>query len=164
MQSSDDSINRSAIAARIATLTRSEEVRVLVVDDDDLELALIVDRLRSCGLRITGARDGQEAFELQQRERFPVVITDWHMPGVDGIEFTERVRAAGMDETYIIMLTASSSAFDYERGYLAGVDDYLTKQQPEAELLARLYAAVNVFALRRSLKEAQAALAAARDS
>jgi PleD family two-component response regulator len=80
---------------------------------------------------------------------------------MDGIAFTEALRARGVDDTYVIMLTMRESTMDYERGYLAGVDDYLTKRLPDAELFARIHAAFNTIALRRSLKEAQQALVTA---
>lgn len=79
---------------------------------------------------------------------FPVLLTDWQMPLMDGIELAERVRALGMDETYIIMLTMRDGRFDYERGYGAGIDDYLTKKLPDVELHARITAAFNTAALR----------------
>jgi DNA-binding response OmpR family regulator len=81
------------------------------------------------------------------------------MPVMSGIELTERLRARGMDESYIIMLTARDSTLDYEVGYRAGVDDYLTKKVRDAELLARIHSGLSTFALRRSLKETRAALA-----
>ena len=86
------------------------------------------------------------------------MITDWLMPVMDGIAFTEALRGRGATDTYIIMLTMREASVDYERGYVAGVDDYLSKRVPDAELFARITAAFNTLALRRSLKEAQAAL------
>ena len=80
------------------------------------------------------------------------------MPVMDGIAFTEALRGRGATDTYIIMLTMREASVDYERGYVAGVDDYLSKRVPDAELFARITAAFNTLALRRSLKEAQAAL------
>jgi PleD family two-component response regulator len=77
---------------------------------------------------------------------------------MDGISFTEALRHRGTTDTYIIMLTMREASVDYERGYVAGVDDYLSKRMPDAELWARITAAFNTLALRRSLKEAQAAL------
>jgi PleD family two-component response regulator len=81
------------------------------------------------------------------------------MPVMDGIAFTETLRARGVDDTYVIMLTMRESSLDYERGYFAGVDDYLTKKLPDAELFARVHAAFNTLALRRTLKETRAQLA-----
>jgi PleD family two-component response regulator len=132
-----------------------------LVDDDDLELALMADRIGSAGFEVARAMNGDEALDLLARQWFPLVITDWQMPVMDGIAFTEALRLRGVDDTYVIMLTMRESSMDYERGYLAGVDDYLTKRLPDSELFARIHAAFNTLALRRSLKETQAALATA---
>jgi two-component system sensor histidine kinase ChiS len=83
------------------------------------------------------------------------------MPVMNGIELTERLRARGMDDSYIIMLTSRDSSLDYEVGYRAGVDDYLTKKVHDTELLARIHSGFSTYALRRSLKEVRAELAAA---
>jgi len=157
-------INRSPVSVRIGELTRDTPMRVLVVDDDELERALLCDRLSACGLQVTEATSGATALQLLNDEWFAIVITDWQMPRMDGIELTERVRALGVDDTYIIMLTVLDSEFDYERGYRAGVDDYLSKKMPATEVLARVHAAVHTLALRRLLKDARAALAEAQDA
>ena len=150
-----------AMATRMSVLTRALPMRILLVDDDDLELALLADRIGGAGFEIERAMNGQEALEMLRGQWFPLIITDWQMPVMDGIAFTEALRSRGVDDTYVIMLTMRESTLDYERGYLAGVDDYLTKRLPDAELFARIHAAFNTIALRRSLKEAQQALATA---
>jgi DNA-binding response OmpR family regulator len=130
------------------------------VDDDVLELELIADMLTRCGFNVARAADGAEALAQLANREFPVMIVDWQMPSIDGIALTERLRAEGRDEIYIVMLTARDSNFDYERGYLAGVDDYLAKKLPETELQARVHAAFKTVGLRRALKEARAEIAA----
>jgi DNA-binding response OmpR family regulator len=135
--------------------------KILVVDDDELELALMADRLTGVGLQVVTANNGIEALEILDREWFPVVLTDWRMPVMDGMELIESLRKKGGEEIYIIMLSAQSSAADVERGYFNGVDDYLSKKSPDAELLARIEAAFNAVILRRSLKQVRVALAAA---
>lgn len=146
------------LAARASVLGGALPQRILVVDDDELELALVCDRLESAGFAVTRATNGHEALGLLQRQWFPVVITDWQMPVMDGIAFTEALRAQGNDETYVIMLTMREASMDYERGYHSGVNDYLTKRLPDADLFARIHAAFNALALRRSLAHAQRAL------
>jgi two-component system, cell cycle response regulator len=154
-------MNIEAMATRMSVLTRALPMRILLVDDDDLELALLADRIGGAGFEVERAMNGQEALERLRGQWFPLIITDWQMPVMDGIAFTEAMRSRGVDDTYVIMLTMRESTLDYERGYLAGVDDYLTKRLPDAELFARIHAAFNTIALRRSLKEAQDALATA---
>lgn len=135
--------------------------KILIVDDDELELALMADRLTGVGLQVVTASNGVEALGILDREWFPVVLTDWRMPVMDGMELIESLRRKGGEEIYIIMLSAQSSAADVERGYFNGVDDYLAKKSPDAELLARIEAAFNAVILRRSLKQVRVALAEA---
>jgi len=86
------------------------------------------------------------------------VLADWQMPAMDGIQLAERLRERGGDDCYFIMLSASASREDFERGYAAGVDDYLSKQCPDAELLARIRSGLHTVELRRSLRQTRAAL------
>jgi DNA-binding response OmpR family regulator len=149
-----------AMATRMSVLTRALPMRILLVDDDELELELLADRIGANGFEVACALNGQQALEMVAEKWFPLIITDWQMPVMDGIAFTEALRARGVDDTYVIMLTMREGTLDYERGYVAGVDDYLTKRLPDAELFARVHAAFNTIALRRSLREAQHALEA----
>lgn len=135
--------------------------KLLVVDDDELELALMADRLTAVGLQVVTASNGAEALSVLGKEWFPVVLTDWRMPVMDGMELIESLRKQGGEEIYIIMLSAQATAEDIERGYFNGVDDYLSKKSPDAELLARIEAAFNTVILRRSLRQVRTALAAA---
>jgi PleD family two-component response regulator len=147
-----------AIATRMSVFTRALPMRVLLVDDDELELELMADRIASAGFEVKQASNGEEALRLLEQQWFPIVITDWQMPVMDGLTFSERLRGRGEQDTYIIMLTMREANLDYERAYASGVDDYLTKKVPDVELLARINAAFNTLALRRSLKEAHDAL------
>jgi DNA-binding response OmpR family regulator len=155
----EDTIDMGAVTGRLRSLAKDMQLKILVVDDDELERVLIADRLETRGFQVTRAANGEEALGLLELQSFPVLLVDWLMPVMTGIELTERLRARGMDESYIIMLTARDSTLDYEVGYRAGVDDYLTKKVRDAELLARIHSGLNTFALRRSLKETRAALA-----
>ncbi|MDP8984197.1 MAG: diguanylate cyclase [Pseudomonadota bacterium] len=159
----EDAINSGVITVRMKALTQDAHLSILVVDDDEIELALIGDQLAARGLDVSRASNGKEALALIAERFFPVLLTDWQMPLMDGIELAERVRALGMDGTFIVMLTGRDGRFDYRRGYEAGVDDYLTKKLPDVELYARITAAFGTAALRRSLKEARAALALAEN-
>jgi DNA-binding response OmpR family regulator len=158
--SAGSDINSSIVIKRILKIAQCSEATILVVDDDELTLALMSDLLRSQGFEVRQASDGAQAFKLLQHEWFPVMITDWQMPVMNGLELTRRLRAKGILDTYVIMLTAFETGADYESGYEAGVDDYLTKKLPDIELFARIHAAYRTVNLRRSLQEARSALAA----
>jgi PleD family two-component response regulator len=144
-----------AMATRMSVLTRALPMRILLVDDDELELELIADRLGSAGFEVRQALNGAEALKLLEQQWFPVIVTDWQMPVMDGLELCEAIRARGTEDSYIIMLTTRQASTDYERGYASGVDDYLTKKVPDSELFARINAAFTTLALRRSLQEAR---------
>lgn len=155
----EDSIDTGAVTGKLKALAQDMRLKVLVVDDDELERLLVADRLEARGFEVARAANGVEALAKLEGQSFPVILADWLMPVMSGIELTEKLRASGVDESYIIMLTARDTTLDYEAGYRAGVDDYLTKKVLDTELLARIHAGLNTFNLRRSLKETRAALA-----
>lgn len=126
--------------------------RILLVDDDAVELELLAGRLRSLGFETHTAADGGAALNLLQTLSFPVVITDWQMPHMDGIGLTESLRAKGDNETYIIMLTLlEDDGTSHERGYCAGVDDYLSKRAPDARIVAGVRSAFKAAEMRQAL-------------
>jgi PleD family two-component response regulator len=151
-------MNAGVMATRLSVLTRALPSRILVVDDEADARELITRRLVSGGFEVEHASDGQEALDLLAQKWFPLVITDWQMPVMDGLTFTRTLRARSAEDTYIIMLSMRDASTDFEQGYVAGVDDYLTKNVSDPELFSRIYAAFNTLALRRSLREAQAAV------
>ena len=158
MASLDDDINSGTVTRRMRALSADLPLAVLVVDDDELERTLIADRLTQRGIEVLEAGDGAQALLMLRGKSVPVVVVDWHMPVMDGIEFTERFRAELPGDTYVIMLTARKDDFDFERGYRAGVDDYLTKGVREPELMARIHAGMHTYSLRAQLRETRAAL------
>jgi len=151
-------MNAGVMATRLAVLTRALPSRILLVDDEEQDRELITQRLTAAGFQVQHAANGREALEVLERQWYPLVITDWQMPVMDGVTLTRTLRARGAEDTYIIMLTMREASTDFEQGYVAGVDDYLTKKVSDPELLARIYAAFNTLALRRSLREAQMAV------
>lgn len=125
--------------------------RILLVDDDELELELMADRLRALGFETHTVSDGSAALALLRTQSFPVVITDWQMPHMDGIRLTESLRGQGDSDTYIIMLTVLDDDSSHERGYFAGVDDYLSKRAPDAKIVAGIRAAFRAVEMRQAL-------------
>jgi two-component system response regulator MprA len=90
------------------------------------------------GYHVVTATDGYEALEKAQTQRPDIVVLDWLMPGLDGIEVARRVHEA--DGTPILMLTARDAVEDRVEGLDSGADDYLVKPFAPAELLARIRA------------------------
>jgi two-component system response regulator MprA len=114
-------------------------VTVLIVDDDRKLLKMLRRTLTYEGFQVETAAGGQEALAQVQAHRPDVIVLDWLMPGMDGIEVTNRLRAA-YDETMILMLTARDAIEDRVEGLESGADDYLVKPFAPAELLARIHA------------------------
>jgi two-component system, cell cycle response regulator len=126
--------------------------KALIVDDSPVYRKLLgqVIALNSCILLV--ARSGQEAIEIFERERPSLVITDWLMPDLTGIELCHKIRAAGSEYTYIIILTSNAAKKDVIKGFSAGADDYLTKPFDEDELLARIRVGMRLVDLQRQIE------------
>jgi two-component system, OmpR family, response regulator MprA len=108
------------------------------VDDDRKITDMLRRTLTYEGYSVVTAADGREALDQVQSQRPDVVVLDWLMPGLDGIEVAKRMRA--MDSAPILMLTARDAVGDRVKGLDAGADDYLVKPFAPAELLARVRA------------------------
>lgn len=132
--------------------------RILVVEDDPLSCALIEMYLEQEGYPCVTASNGCEALDLFSREPFPIVITDWLMPEMDGTALCQAVRNLHTDSyTYLILLTSQNSPEAVVEGLESGADDYLVKPVNPAELKVRLKGARRILdledALRKSLYE-----------
>src|SRR5690242_6729427 len=120
------------------TLKRS----VLVADDNLLIRTMVADLMAEMGFQVCQAEDGLQALKLYQSNRFHIVITDWVMPNMTGLELCQAVRChsnklAYSGYTYIIMLTSQDSKNDTIAALDAGADDYLVKPVHKPELKAR---------------------------
>ncbi len=123
-------------------------MKILVVDDDEIALAIARKVLTSEGHKVVCAADGVEALKILQQNEIQVVISDWSMPNLDGIELSQRIRKdASVGYIYIIMVTSRSSKQDLLTGLSAGVDDFITKPFEPAELLLRVRNAERIISL-----------------
>src|SRR5215469_5324085 len=110
----------------------------LVVDDSQVARKLVEYTLLREQFRVLPARTGLEALDLFSTHKPGLVITDWMMPDLSGIELCQYLRANFKDcFTYIILLTSVSEKTNVVKGLRAGADDYLTKPFDAEELLAR---------------------------
>jgi len=123
-------------------VTAGQSLSVLVVDDHPLNRMLIKQQLGMLGLQVETAESGTPALALWQRGHFDLIVTDCHMPEMDGYELTYRIRdleqQAGTPRTPIIAWTANVLAEEEERCHTAGMDDLLTKPTELADLRAML--------------------------
>jgi DNA-binding response OmpR family regulator len=113
--------------------------KVLLVEDDDELSEILKHTLASRGFTVQSVRDGNSALSLLRTNQYDVIVLDWMMPGLSGIDVCQRLRNAG-NRTPILMLTAKTSDSDTEAGLDAGADDYLTKPFENKVLAARLRA------------------------
>ncbi len=133
---------------------RREAVKILIADDHELNRFKLKADLEKWGHEVTAAEDGEQAWELFQRHRFAIVITDWMMPKLDGLELVKMIRATDCaDYVYIIMLTAKAEKHDTVAGMGAGADDFLVKPFHRDELQVRLRAGIRITKLNRQLNE-----------
>ena len=113
--------------------------KVLVVDDDDDIRFLIAYKLTSAGYDVTLAADGTRGLDAARRENPDLILLDWMMPEMSGVEVCTALRADPISqETPVILITARSQQADIERGFAAGASDYVLKPFSPSELLARV--------------------------
>ena len=133
----------------------SDNFPILIAEDDPVSRKLLEKVLIKAGNKVVSVENGQKALELFNDKFFPIVLTDWMMPEMDGLELCRAIRKNTYPGyVFIILLTAKDSKDDIIRGLGAGADDYLTKPFSHAELIARLNTGKRVLELERSLKDA----------
>lgn len=131
-------------------------MRVLIVDDDPTNRHLLSAMLLSTRHEFLEAADGTTAWEILQKETINLVITDWMMPDMDGVELIDYIRKANFPHyIYIILLTARSTKADVVKGLESGADDYLVKPFDLDELRARVNIANRIIELERRLRESR---------
>ena len=115
--------------------------RVLVVDDDAEQRLRIKHVLAKQGYEVVEADNGAEALAVLESQEVQIVITDWEMPRLDGLQLCRAIRAAEFSgRIYILFLTSHGEKSKIVEGIDAGADDYLTKPFAIDELLARIRA------------------------
>jgi sigma-B regulation protein RsbU (phosphoserine phosphatase) len=128
--------------------------RVLVVEDSDSERLWLEALLRNAGFDVSSVANGNEALSLMATSPAHLVLSDWRMPELDGLELCRRLRAGGAsDYVYFILLTGQDSRSDIVSGLDAGADDYLKKPVSSSELEARIRAGLRILALKDSLED-----------
>lgn len=112
---------------------------ILVADDDKNTRRLLQAVLEGDGYSVSAAANGEEALQKLEQEHVDLVILDIMMPGMDGYEFTQIVRAS-REDLPILMVTAKQQPQEKRQGFLVGTDDYMTKPVDVEELLLRVKA------------------------
>ncbi len=129
--------------------------RILLADDDPVALMLLTRQLKRAGYDVESVTDGTAALQKVRERFYPLLVTDWEMPGLDGVSLCRAVRSMQLEGyVYILLLTARDSKDHIITGLEAGADDYLTKPVHEAELVARLNTGRRILNLEQSLRGA----------
>jgi sigma-B regulation protein RsbU (phosphoserine phosphatase) len=127
---------------------------ILVVDDSRLQRRLLTANLHAWGYEVLEAESGLDALEICKAAHVDIVISDWMMPRMDGLEFCQAFRALNQSAYgYFILLTSKDSKSEVAEGLGVGADDFLTKPVNSGELQARLHAGERVLGMHKELLE-----------
>ena len=154
LQTADQSALRQAEAVR----------RVLVVDDSRAQRKVVAVSLTRQGFDVVEAGSGQEALEILRQAPVDLVLSDWMMPGMDGLDLCREVRALPQEPyVYFILLTSKNEKGAVAQGLDVGADDFLTKPVSPDELRARIYAGDRILKMTRELSAKNRLISATLD-
>jgi DNA-binding response OmpR family regulator len=129
-------------------------MKIVIADDDAVLRHLLTARLKAAKHEVIACESGVDAWEILARSSPPVLITDWSMPGMNGIELTQRVRRTPRDSyVYVIMLTSNDSRHAYLTGVNAGVDAFLGKPLDGGLMEAQLIIAARIVGLQHHTRQ-----------
>ncbi len=135
------------------------EIKILVVEDDPFFQRVLQKRLIAEGYRVLTAGDGREGMKAIVTHEPDLVISDWMMPEVDGLELCQAVKTGLRDAApYFILLTAKGELSDRLLALQTGADDYLIKPCDQSELMARVRAGLRIVTLTQELRKTVAEL------
>jgi len=141
-------------------------MRILIVDDDEISLEMLANTLSAAGHEALAANNGREALEMIADYNCRMVISDWDMPEMNGIQLCQKLRdGESSGYVYVILLTSHDGKEKIVEGMSAGADDFISKPFDPQELLVRIRAGERVLSLetRDSAIFAMAKLAESRD-
>lgn len=129
-------------------------MNILIVEDDATSRLVLQSTLEMLGHKVTAAEHGEQALARWLAGDFPVIISDWLMPRMNGLELCRAIRAVNRPAyTLIIMLTSLGGKANYLEAIHAGADDFLTKPCDEEQLAARLLVAERILGLRHHVSQ-----------
>lgn len=134
-------------------------MEVLIADDEATSRLIMTAALRKHGHNVYCTENGEEAWAAFQKHVFPIVVTDWLMPKMDGLELCARIRAfPKRGYSYLILLTVMGGKANFLKGMQAGADDFLVKPCDDEQLQARLCVAERIMGLREHVKRLEGLL------
>jgi putative two-component system response regulator len=140
-------------------------MRILIVDDSPIALKLLEKALRKAGHQVDAVTNGEEALAWVRKGVHRLIISDWDMPVLNGLELCRQVREISTNYVYFILLTSHRSSEHIVTGLSAGADDFIAKPFDPEELLLRVHAGERILSLesRDMVVFAMAQLAESRD-
>ncbi len=127
---------------------------ILVVDDDASTLGLLEKSISKWGYKAATAINGRKALDHINGNHVDIIVSDWLMPEMNGLELCEKVRALNLKQyVYIILISAQDTRMDVVRGLKGGVDDYIVKPVNLEELRARIEIGARVINLEHELNQ-----------
>lgn len=138
--------------------------KVLVVEDDPVSALLVRKLLEAQGISSDHASDGRKAVEMHRKAGYRLVVSDWMMPEMSGIELCRALREAGGNYVYFILCSAKGERADRLEAFGAGVDDFLSKPLDREELQSRLIVARRILSSEDKLHQQKAELEKAGES
>ena len=147
----------ASLLSRLQTALLPKRSSILIAEDDPVSAKILEIALSKLGYEPVIARDGAEAWDKFNREPVRLIVSDWMMPGLDGLGLCEKVRALeDRPYTYFILLTANrTSADNYELAAAAGVDDFLTKPLDREAIRMRLRVAERILKYTAEIRQLQ---------
>ena len=145
---------KPAAPLAVVTPVLGPQSKVLVVDDDQVVRDLLTNFLNRQGVDCVTAEDGLQGLMLFDLHQPRLIISDWTMPGIDGLELCRRVRSrSGGSHVHFIMLTMRSDEQELTKAFDAGVDDFLAKPFNSAAMMARMRAGLRALSLHEELTQ-----------
>lgn len=130
-------------------------MKILIAEDDPVSVKILQFTLEHFGHEVVTAASGSEAWEIFDREPVRVIVSDWMMPGLDGLELCQKIRQRAKTEyTYFILLTAISTERNHLRKAMdAGIDDFLTKPLDREAIQMRLRVAERILEFTTQIRQ-----------
>jgi DNA-binding response OmpR family regulator len=130
-------------------------MKILIAEDDPVAMKILRRALETLGHEVVAAATGTEAWEEFDRNPVRLVVSDWYMPGLDGLELCRKIRGRSKTAyTYFILLTSQETgAENYDLASEAGVDDFLTKPLDRPTIRMRLRVAERILSFTSEIRQ-----------
>ena len=134
-------------------------MKILVAEDENISRLVLEASLKKRGHEVVAVENGRKAWEAFQKEYFPVIISDWMMPEMDGLALCREIRKLPRDNyTYVVLLTSLEGKTNYLEAMDAGADDFMTKPFDADQLTARIQVADRILGLHKHVTQLEGLL------